>query len=99
MAEKMIEAGIEKVDGIILDLGVSSMQLDEEERGFSFNSSHKLDMRMDREIVLSAYEIVNQFSEKDLAEIIKKFGEEDRAYQIAKKIIIARKDTKPSNST
>lgn len=90
MAEKMAELGINKVDGIVLDLGVSSMQLDEEERGFSFNSSHRLDMRMDTTSGASAYEVVNQMKEEELAEIIKEFGEENRAKIIAKKIVNSR---------
>jgi len=88
--EQMANLGISEVDAVILDLGVSSMQLDEDERGFSFNSNHKLDMRMDRSCGVSAYEVVNQFSQAELTKIIKEFGEEKRAYQIAKKIIAAR---------
>ena len=90
MREKMAELGIAKVDGIVLDLGVSSMQLDCAERGFSFNSDHKLDMRMDIKQGISAFEIVNQMSEVELKEIIKNFGEENRSTQIAKKIVLAR---------
>jgi 16S rRNA (cytosine1402-N4)-methyltransferase len=90
MQEQMENFGIAEVDAVILDLGVSSMQLDEDERGFSFNSDHKLDMRMDTSSGISAYEVVNQFSENELTKIIKEFGEEKRAYQIAKKIIAAR---------
>lgn len=80
----------EQVDGIVLDLGVSSMQLDEEIRGFSFASPQRLDMRMDQNQSLSAFEVVNEFDEKDLAKIIFEFGEEKKSRQIAKKIIEAR---------
>jgi 16S rRNA (cytosine1402-N4)-methyltransferase len=80
---------ITEVDGIVVDLGVSSMQLDEENRGFSFNSSAKLDMRMGKSNI-SAYEVVNEKSQEELSEIIKEFGEERKCRQIAKKIIEAR---------
>lgn len=82
--------GIELVDGIVLDLGVSSMQLDEEDRGFSFNSNARLDMRMDRTKGVSAFEVVNYKSEKDLAVIIRDFGEESKSRQIARKIVQER---------
>ena len=80
----------EKVDGIVLDLGVSSMQLDEETRGFSFSSLARLDMRMDNASGISAFEVVNDFSEAELSKIIKDFGEEKNHHRIAKKIIEAR---------
>jgi 16S rRNA (cytosine1402-N4)-methyltransferase len=79
-----------KIDGIVLDIGVSSMQLDEKNRGFSFDSEAKLDMRMDQNSSLSAYEVVNQFSEIELTKIIKELGEEPKAKQIAKKIVRLR---------
>lgn len=84
----------EKVDGIVLDLGVSSMQLDEEARGFSFNSSEKLDMRMDSSSGISAYEVVNEFPEAELSKIIRDYGEEKNHKRIAKKIIEARDKAK-----
>ncbi len=84
------EYGIDGVDGIVYDLGVSSMQLDDKSRGFSFDSDAKLDMRMDSKISISAFEVVNQFSEDDLCQIIKEFGEERKARLIAKKIIMQR---------
>ncbi len=80
----------EKVDGIVLDLGVSSMQLDEEERGFSFSSAAKLDMRMDSSSGISAYEVVNSFEESELSKIIRDFGEEKNHRRIAKKIVETR---------
>lgn len=83
---------INKVDGVVLDLGVSSMQLDEEERGFSFNSPARLDMRMDRTKGISAFEVVNYESEKELSRIIKEFGEENKNRLIAKKIVEKRQE-------
>ena len=78
------------VDGIILDLGVSSMQLDTPSRGFSFQAEAPLDMRFDPENPLQAADIVNNFSEADLAEILFKYGEERRSRQIARAIVQAR---------
>lgn len=83
---------IDKVDGIVFDLGVSSMQLDEKERGFSFDSDSKLDMRMNQNDSISAFEVINMTPEKDLAKIIKEYGEEPKAKLIAKKIIEKRKE-------
>lgn len=77
---------IKKVDGVLLDMGVSSPQLDQAERGFSFNQPAPLDMRMDRSLKLSAYDIVNNFAQKDLEIIIRTFGEEKMAGRIAKAI-------------
>ncbi len=77
---------IKKVDGVLLDLGVSSHQLDQAERGFSFNQPAPLDMRMDRSLKQSAYDIVNSFAQKDLEKIIRTFGEEKMAARIAKAI-------------
>ena len=87
----LAEKNITELDAMVLDIGVSSMQLDDKDRGFSFDSDAKLDMRMDREIPLSAFEVVNQFSEEELAKIIKEFGEEPKAKRIAKKIVERRK--------
>ena len=78
------------VNGIILDLGLSSMQLDTAERGFSFIKDAPLDMRFNRENELSAEEILNEWSEKELAEIIWKFGEEPRSRRIAAAIVTRR---------
>ena len=92
------EIGIEKVDGILLDLGVSSYQLDEKNRGFSYISDNKLDMRMDKSQKLSAYDIVNMYKEEKLADIIYKYGEERYSRRIAKNICIARQN-KPIETT
>ena len=83
-----------KLDGMVFDIGVSSMQLDDRSRGFSFDSEAKLDMRMDQNSFPSAFEVVNESSEKELAQIIKEFGDEPKARQIAKRIIAAR-EAKP----
>ena len=77
----------ENVDGILFDLGVSSPQLDEGDRGFSFHKDAKLDMRMDRDNPLSAYEVVNEYSYEDLVTILRKYGEEKYASSIVKNII------------
>ncbi len=82
--------GIDKIDGAIMDLGVSSYQLDEAERGFSYNSDARLDMRMDRDASLSAYEVVNEYDEGELARIIFEYGEEKFSRRIAQKIVNRR---------
>jgi 16S rRNA (cytosine1402-N4)-methyltransferase len=88
--EVLSKNNISKVDGMIFDIGVSSMQLDEKERGFSFDSDTKLDMRMDKNQSLSAFEVINNLSEIELAKIIKDYGDEPKARAIAKKIIYTR---------
>ena len=88
--EILEDLGINKVDGILLDLGVSSYQLDEKSRGFSYISDNKLDMRMDKSQSLSAYEVVNTYKEDKLADLIYKYGEEKYSRRIAKNICIAR---------
>ena len=90
--------GIEKADGLLLDLGVSSYQLDTPERGFSYNNDAPLDMRMDKEAPLSAYDVVNTYSEYDLKRIIFDYGEEQFAPKIARIITEARKE-KPIETT
>lgn len=90
--EILEELGIEKVDGILLDLGVSSYQLDEKTRGFSYISDNKLDMRMDKSQKLSAYNVVNEYEEQKLADIIYKYGEEKYARKIAQNICLVRKN-------
>ncbi len=90
--------GIHEVDGIVLDLGVSSYQLDNEERGFSYRYDAQLDMRMDRRQSLSAREIVNEYPEEQLTRILRDYGEEKFARQIARHIVAARKD-KPLETT
>ncbi len=84
------DAGYNHVDGILLDLGVSSVQLDTPERGFSFRFDAPLDMRMDDTSSLTAEEIVNNYSETELADIIYEYGEETRSRSIAEKIVTAR---------
>lgn len=83
---------IDHVDGILFDLGVSSPQLDEASRGFSFHKEAPLDMRMNREQKLSAYDVVNTYSQEDLIKIFKVYGEEKYANSIAKGIIKAREN-------
>lgn len=82
--------GIDKVDGILLDLGVSSYQFDNAERGFSYRMDAPLDMRMDRDSDYTAEDIVNDYSEEDLRRIIKEYGEEKFAGRIAAEIVKAR---------
>ncbi|MFA5322304.1 MAG: 16S rRNA (cytosine(1402)-N(4))-methyltransferase RsmH [Smithella sp.] len=77
---------IEKVDGVLLDLGVSSHQLETDHRGFSFSKKALLDMRMDRSLKISAYDIVNSFAQNELEEIIRFYGEEKMATRIARTI-------------
>lgn len=90
--------GIEKVDGIVLDLGVSSYQLDNAERGFSYQNDAALDMRMDTRQALTARDIVNAYSEMELYRIIRDYGEEQFSKNIAKHIVKARTD-KPIETT
>lgn len=90
--------GVGKVDGILLDLGVSSYQLDNAERGFSYMKDAPLDMRMDRSQRISAYEVVNGYSESELARILFDYGEEKLARQIARNILKARAE-KPIETT
>lgn len=90
--------GVRKVDGILLDLGVSSYQLDTGERGFSYRYDAPLDMRMDRRQTLTARDIVNGYSEGDLYRIIRDYGEDKFAQNIAKHIVRARAD-KPIETT
>lgn len=90
MYEKVQELGFRKVDGILLDLGVSSYQIDTAERGFSYRFDSRLDMRMDRNSPLSAYEVVNTYSKEDLVRILFNYGEENFAKAIVNKIVEAR---------
>ena len=89
--EILEEIEIEKVDGILLDLGVSSYQLDERNRGFSYLGENELDMRMDKTQTLTAKTVVNTYKEEDLANIIYEYGEEKFSRTIAKNICIYRK--------
>lgn len=84
-------AGVDKVDGILMDIGVSSKQLDDPERGFSYRYDVKLDMRMNIEQKISAYDVVNTYSEEQLSKIIFEYGEERYAKKIAKLIVEERK--------
>ena len=84
-------AGVDKVDGILMDIGVSSKQLDDPERGFSYRYDVKLDMRMNMEQKISAYDVVNTYSEEQLSKIIFEYGEERYARKIAKLIVEERK--------
>ena len=88
------EAGIDAVDGILLDLGVSSPQLDEAERGFSFRADGPLDMRMDRSRGETAADLVATRGDEELAEILRDFGEEPNARRIAKAIVRARAEAR-----
>ncbi|NMA50080.1 MAG: 16S rRNA (cytosine(1402)-N(4))-methyltransferase RsmH, partial [Tissierellia bacterium] len=89
---------IEKVDGILLDLGVSSHQLDEGERGFSYNKDAPLDMRMDQDSDLSAWEVVNQYSKEELTRILLEYGEENWAKRIAE-FIVTEREKEPIDTT
>ena len=88
--EILEEKGIEEVDGILMDLGVSSPQFDKGERGFSYKEDARLDMRMDQRQDLTAYQIVNTYSLEDLNQIFREYGEEKYSFSIAKNIIKAR---------
>lgn len=98
MKAALLEKGVTGVDGIVLDLGVSSYQLDTEERGFSYRFDAELDMRMDRRQSLTAKDIVNGYSEMDLFRIIRDYGEDNFAKNIAKHIVKARQ-IKPIETT
>jgi len=98
LKKELNKRNINEVDGILFDLGVSSPQLDEIERGFSFHKDARLDMRMDRNNKLSAYEVVNNYSYQELVNILYKYGEEKFASSIVKGIIKYR-ETKPIETT
>ena len=98
MKEELNKRGIEHVDGVLFDLGVSSPQLDEAERGFSFHEDAPLDMRMDREQKLTAYDVVNNYSKEELSKIFLKYGEDKFSNNIAKKIVEYRSN-KPIETT
>lgn len=95
LESELNKQGIKEVDGILYDLGVSSPQLDEDIRGFSFHKDAKLDMRMNQNQSLSAYQVVNEYSQDRLVEILKKYGEEKYASSIAKGIV----NNRPINTT
>ena len=92
-------AGFNKVDRIFMDIGVSSNQLDNIERGFSYKYEAKLDMRMNKELSVSAYDVVNKFTEKEIADIIYKYGEEPKSRKIAKNIVEYRKNKNIETTT
>ena len=97
--DKVLKAeGLDAVDGILMDLGVSMLQLKTPERGFSFREDAPLDMRMDPEQKLTAYDVVNRYSERELIRIIKEYGEERFAPRVARAIIKYRKK-KPIETT
>ena len=98
MDKVLDELGIDKVDGIMLDLGVSSYQLDAADRGFTYNVDTALDMRMDQRQEITAKDIVNEYSEFDLYRIIRDYGEDRFARNIAKHIVAARQE-KPIETT
>ena len=98
MKEELDKLGIHQVDGVLFDLGVSSPQLDDGERGFSYHVDAKLDMRMNREQKLSAYHVVNEYSKEKLASIFREYGEDKFANNIAKKIVEYR-ENKPIETT
>ena len=95
---RLQEAGVEEIDGICYDLGVSSPQLDQRERGFSYKKDAPLDMRMNQEANLTAYEVVNHYDYHDLVRIFFKYGEDKFSKQIARKIEQAR-ELKPIETT
>ena len=98
-ANKLIEMGVTQIDGVIADLGVSSFQLDNADRGFSYMHDAPLDMRMNRQDSFSAYDVVNSYSERELAKIIDMYGEERFASSIARKIVKYRTENKPVETT
>ena len=99
-APKMLEEiGITQIDGVIADLGVSSFQLDNADRGFSYMHDAPLDMRMNRQDSFTAYEVVNSYGERELAKIIDMYGEERFASSIARKIVKYRTENKPIETT
>lgn len=95
---QLYNIGIEKIDGMLLDLGVSSHQLDQPTRGFSYMQDAPLDMRMDQSTELTAYDIVNHYTEEELDDIIRKYGEDNWSKRIAKFICELRRD-KPIKTT
>ena len=93
-AAVLSEAGVSELDGVLLDFGVSSFQLDERERGFSYMQDAPLDMRMDAKAPLTAEDVVNGYAEEELAKILKEYGEERFAKNIARNVAAARKKSR-----
>ncbi|MCI8375122.1 MAG: 16S rRNA (cytosine(1402)-N(4))-methyltransferase RsmH [Lachnospiraceae bacterium] len=98
MRQELQKLGIDRVDGILLDLGVSSYQLDSRERGFTYREDAPLDMRMDQRQTRTAREIVNTYSEQELFRVIRDYGEDKFAKNIAKHVVAAR-ERKPIETT
>ena len=98
LKEELSNLGVFQVDGVLYDLGVSSFQFDMPEKGFSYNYDAKLDMRMDSSLTISAWNIVNEYSYKEIADILYKYGDEIYSREIAKKIV-AEREIKPINTT
>ena len=98
LKEELNKLGIYKVDGIMFDLGISSAQIDEKERGFSYMQDARLDMRMNQESRLTAYDVVNNYSEDKLTDIFRYYGEEHHARRIAKEIV-SKRTNKPIETT
>jgi 16S rRNA (cytosine1402-N4)-methyltransferase len=98
MKECLSKEDINKVDGILFDIGVSSMQLDEDYRGFSYHNDAPLDMRMDTDSKLSAYNVVNEYEYADLVRVLRDYGEEKWSSRIAE-FIVAEREKKPIETT
>lgn len=98
LKQSLKEYNISGVDGILFDLGVSSPQLDVDERGFSYHNDAPLDMRMDKRNKFNAYDVVNNYSQEELANIFFKYGEEEYSRSIARKIV-ERRNIKPIKTT
>ena len=92
MKEKLAELGVDRIDGAVMDLGVSSPQFDDGERGFSYRYDARLDMRMDQTQAESAWNLVNELDEKQISDLLWKYGEESFSRQIARQIVKARQE-------
>lgn len=98
LGEVLDQYGVDAVDGIFMDLGVSSPQFDDASRGFSYRNDARLDMRMDQSQDLDAYNVVNEYDLEELTRVLREYGEEPFAYKIAQKIVAAR-ENKPIETT